>query len=61
MERKLSKCKNLIDKHVSKGEDVTLDLNTLNSLLPRALQNSLHLSLGDTPAYFGIHCFMFPL
>lgn len=39
----------------------TLDSNTLNSLLPRALQNSLHLSLGETPAYFGIHCFTFPL
>lgn len=39
----------------------TLDSNTLNSLLPLALQNSLHLSLGETPAYFGIHCFIFPL
>ena len=45
----------------SEWVNFTLDSNTLNSLLPLALQNSLHLSLGETPAYFGIHCFIFPL
>lgn len=40
---------------------VTLEPNTLNSLLPLALQKSLHLSLGETPAYLGIHSFTCPL
>lgn len=38
----------------------TFASKTLNSLLPLVLQKSLHLSRGETPAYFGIHCLMFP-
>lgn len=39
---------------------ITLASKTLNSLLFFALQKSLQRSLGETPAYFGIHCLIFP-
>lgn len=45
---------------LSSKRSLTLASNTLNSLLPRARQNNLQRSRGDTPEYLGTHCRRFP-
>lgn len=45
---------------LSSRRSLTLASNTLNSLLPRARQNNLQRSRGDTPEYLGTHCRRFP-